>query len=40
VESACLQLVEWIEDNNTRAPHALLGMWNPAAYREEEVSRP
>lgn len=32
-ESVLLQLGEWIEDYNTRAPHSALGMRSPAAYR-------
>ncbi|RPH57979.1 MAG: hypothetical protein EHM89_13205 [Acidobacteria bacterium] len=32
-ESVLLQLTEWIEDYNTRAPHSALGMRSPAAYR-------
>jgi putative transposase len=32
-ESVLLQLNEWIEDYNTRAPHSALGMRSPAAYR-------
>ena len=32
-ESVLLQLHQWIEDYNTRAPHSALGMRNPAAYR-------
>jgi len=32
-ESVLLQLTEWIEDYNTRAPHAALGMRSPAVYR-------
>jgi len=30
-----LQLREWIEDYNTRAPHSALGMRSPAGYRTE-----
>lgn len=34
-ESVLLQLGEWIEDYNTRAPHSALGMRSPAEYRTE-----
>lgn len=34
-ESVLLQLVGWIEDYNTRAPHSALGMRSPADYRTE-----
>jgi putative transposase len=34
-ESVLLQLSEWIEDYNTRAPHSALGMRSPAEYRTE-----
>lgn len=37
-ESVLLQLTEWIEDYNTRAPHSALGMRSPVAYRAEAVS--
>jgi putative transposase len=32
-ESVLLQLKEWFEDYNLRAPHSALGMRSPAAYR-------
>jgi len=34
-ESVLLQLGQWIEDYNTRAPHSALGMRSPAEYRTE-----
>lgn len=34
-ESVLLQLAQWIEDYNTRAPHSALGMRSPAEYRTE-----
>jgi len=37
-ESVLLQLAEWIEDYNTRAPHSALGMRSPAEYRTEPQS--
>ena len=37
-ESVLLQLTEWIEDYNTRAPHSALGMRSPAAYRAEVLA--
>jgi transposase InsO family protein len=34
-ESVLAQLGGWVEDYNTRAPHAALGMRSPAEYRAE-----
>jgi transposase InsO family protein len=34
-ESVLLQLAQWIEDYNIRAPHSALGMRSPAEYRAE-----
>ena len=34
-ESVLLQLGEWIENYNTRAPHSALGMRSPAEYQTE-----
>ena len=34
-ESVLLQLTDWIEDYNTRAPHSALGIRSPAEYRAE-----
>lgn len=33
--SELLQLTQWFEDYNTRAPHSALGMRSSAAYRAE-----
>jgi len=38
-ESVLLQLEQWIEDYNTRAPHSALGMRSPVAYRAEVQQR-
>jgi transposase InsO family protein len=38
-ESVLLQLEQWIEDYNTRAPHSALGMRSPVAYRAEATQR-
>ncbi len=34
-ETVLAQLSGWIEDYNTRAPHAAMGMRSPAEYRAE-----
>jgi len=37
-ESVLKQLGGWIEDYNTQAPHAALGMRSPADYRAEQLT--
>ncbi len=37
-EAVLTQLVGWIDDYNTQAPHSALGMRSPTAYRADGVT--